>query len=218
MQKTLEGLMRRKQGGNEQRWVASRISLPHIITLDYPLQRRLDAVGCSQPRMKAFRGNIEFGFSPANLAIYIPDNLRSDTGHACMTFQVWSPVWVQIIHQQGCRGSFKTQHQKVSGQLESKVNPLPPSLFRRSSYILSWLIFLPTQDKVHNKKRKKHFWRRVGNLNGIIISTVFTDKEIRVGGLFEKVSVEFFSLSLSLLKEQCSVKSQESQKTKGGDI
>lgn len=47
-----------KQRGNEQRWLAWRKSLPHIITLDYTSQWRLDAVRGLESRQEAFTESI----------------------------------------------------------------------------------------------------------------------------------------------------------------
>ena len=86
MQMALKGSMRRKQKGNEQRWVAPRKSLPHIITLDYTLQWRLDAVRRLQSRRRAFRGSIWFEFFFFFCLIWpytSQTSPRSDRGHAC---------------------------------------------------------------------------------------------------------------------------------------
>lgn len=123
MQMAFKGSMRRKQKGNEQRWVAPRKSLPHIITLDYTLQWRLDAVRRLQSRRRAFRGSVWFEFFflffLLNLAVYIPDIPAVRPGTRMLwPFKVWSTQRDDSVWQRRCsRGSSRRKHQGVNGRL-----------------------------------------------------------------------------------------------------
>lgn len=64
-QMTLRGIMRIKQRGNEQRWVAWRKSLPHIISLHYTPWGAAER--CLQSRQKALNGRVESEFPLVSL-------------------------------------------------------------------------------------------------------------------------------------------------------
>ena len=49
-----------------------------------------------KPERKHLKGAFPFEFSLVNLAVYVPDVLRSDEGHACMTlFKCGAPTMSQ---------------------------------------------------------------------------------------------------------------------------
>lgn len=130
MQMTLKGLMRRKQRGNEQRWVASRKSLAHIITLDYTLQWRLDAVKCLQSRKEPFkRKHLISNFHSLIWPYPSKDILQSDKGHACMTFlNCRAPREPTTSSNTAAKGAPKWSTEDFCGNLLSKIILPPPLL------------------------------------------------------------------------------------------
>ena len=219
MQMTLKGLMRRKQRGNEQRWVASRKSLAHIITLDYTLQWRLDAVKCLQSRKEPFkRKHLISNFHSLIWPYPSKDILQSDKGHACMTFlNCRAPREPTTSSNTAAKGAPKWSTEDFCGNLSSKIippPPLPPVDAGEVCPFKGFHHFLPSAPALKCiKDETKSIISKGERAIFKILWYLFREKEFRAGKTAEKSNRIHFSLLDSLW-----VKTQDKQKRKEDGI